>query len=49
MPVERRIDPTDGSAYVWEEFSEFYTGQYKKKEIAAYWEECTVLKKGKAV
>jgi malate dehydrogenase len=48
MPVERRIDPTDGSAYTWEEFSEFYTGQYKKKEIAAYWEECTVLKKGKA-
>lgn len=38
MKVERRTDPEDGAAYTWEELSEYYTGKYKKKEIAAYWE-----------
>eukprot|EP00435_Cladocopium_sp_Y103_P063340 s991_g24.t3 len=44
--TERRVDPEDGVAYTWEEFSAFYTGKYKKKAIEAYWEECEV-KKGK--
>jgi len=48
MATEKRIDPDDGSAYTWEEFSEFYNGKYKKKEIAAYWEDCEVAKKKKA-
>jgi len=48
MVVERRTDPDDGSAYTWEEFSEFYDGKYKKKEIASYWEECEVVKGKKA-
>lgn len=48
-PVERRIDPDDGTAYTWEEFSDYYRGKYKKKAIEAYWEECKVAgkKKGK--
>jgi len=48
MVVEKRIDHDDGSAYTWEEFSEYYAGKYKKKEIAAYWEECEVVKSKKA-
>eukprot|EP00439_Symbiodinium_sp_Y106_P055954 s3720_g7.t2 len=44
--TERRIDPEDGVAYTWEEFSEYYAGKYKKKVIASYWEECEI-KKGK--
>jgi len=44
--TERRIDPDDGVAYTWEDFSAYYTGKYKKKAIEAYWEECEV-KKGK--
>lgn len=48
MAEERRIDPDDGSAYTWEEFTAFYkTQKYKKKEIEAYWEECDVVKKKK--
>ena len=46
MVAEKRIDADDGSA--WEEFSEFYTGKYKQKEIAAYWEDCEVVKGKKA-
>jgi len=46
---EKRIDPEDGQAYTWDELSEYYAGKYKKKALAAYWEECTVVKKkGKA-
>ena len=48
MVAEKRIDADDGSAYTWEEFSEFYTGKYKQKEIAAYWEDCEVVKGKKA-
>jgi len=48
MVVEKRIDVDNGSAYTWEEFSEYYAGKYKKKEIAAYWEECEVVKSKKA-
>lgn len=48
MVEEKRIDHDDGSAYTWEEFSEYYAGKYKKKEIAAYWEECEVVKSKKA-
>jgi 2-dehydro-3-deoxyphosphogluconate aldolase/(4S)-4-hydroxy-2-oxoglutarate aldolase len=48
MP-EKRVDPEDGSAYTWEEFSEYYAGKYKKKAIEAYWEELKLVgKKGKA-
>eukprot|EP00913_Durusdinium_trenchii_P001608 g1491.t1 len=42
--AERRVDPDDGVAYTWEEFSTFYAGKYKKKAIEAYWEECEVKK-----
>ncbi|CAJ1396376.1 unnamed protein product [Effrenium voratum] len=38
--AERRIDPEDGAAYTWEEFSAYYAGKYKKKAVEAYWEEC---------
>jgi len=44
---EVRIDPEDGTAYTWEEFSEYYAGKFKKKAIAAYWEECEVKKSKK--
>jgi len=47
MADERRIDPEDGTAYTWEEFSEYYTGKFKKKAVAAYWEECEVKKSKK--
>jgi malate dehydrogenase len=42
--AERRVDPEDGTAYTWEEFSEYYSKQYKKKAVASYWEECEVVK-----
>jgi len=45
--TEKRVDPDDGSAYTWEEFSEYYRGKYKKKEVENYWETCEVLKKKK--
>lgn len=47
---EKRIDPEDGQAYTWDDFSAYYQGKYKKKAIAAYWEELKVAKgkKGKA-
>eukprot|EP00927_Polykrikos_kofoidii_P042714 TRINITY_DN3676_c0_g1_i1.p2 TRINITY_DN3676_c0_g1~~TRINITY_DN3676_c0_g1_i1.p2 ORF type:complete len:142 (-),score=43.57 TRINITY_DN3676_c0_g1_i1:21-446(-) len=45
--TERRIDPEDGTAYTWEEFSEYYANKYKKKAIASYWEECEVVKSKK--
>jgi len=49
--TERRIDPEDKVAYTWDELSAYYTGKYKKKEIAAYWESMTPAKgkKGKKV
>eukprot|EP00929_Paragymnodinium_shiwhaense_P044457 TRINITY_DN22809_c0_g2_i1.p1 TRINITY_DN22809_c0_g2~~TRINITY_DN22809_c0_g2_i1.p1 ORF type:complete len:642 (+),score=228.79 TRINITY_DN22809_c0_g2_i1:66-1991(+) len=43
--VEKRIDPEDGNLYTWEEVQAFWKGKYKKKEIAAYWEECKLPKK----
>jgi malate dehydrogenase len=45
--TDRRVDPDDGAAYTWEEFSAFYKGTYKKKEVEAYWETCKPAKKGK--
>jgi malate dehydrogenase len=49
MPAEKRIDPEDDAAYTWEQFSEYYTGKYKKKAIEAYWEDLKIAgKKGKA-
>jgi len=44
---EKRVDPDDGSAYTWEEFSAYYKGKYKKGEIASYWETCKVVKQKK--
>lgn len=44
MPAERRIDPLDGSAYTYDESVAFYTGEYKKKAIEAYWNDMKVLK-----
>jgi len=43
-PVERRFDPEQGVACTFEEMSSNYAGKYKKKAIAAYWEECEVAK-----
>eukprot|EP00933_Yihiella_yeosuensis_P016860 TRINITY_DN1425_c0_g3_i2.p1 TRINITY_DN1425_c0_g3~~TRINITY_DN1425_c0_g3_i2.p1 ORF type:complete len:417 (-),score=146.92 TRINITY_DN1425_c0_g3_i2:264-1514(-) len=47
MAPERRVDPEDGAAYTWEELSAYYKGKFKKAAIAAYWEECKPVKKGK--
>ena len=37
-----RVDPSDGSVYIWEEQLSFYRREtlYQDKEIAAYWETC---------
>ncbi|CAE7700414.1 MDH2 [Symbiodinium sp. CCMP2456] len=42
---DQRIDPEDGLAYTWSEFSEYYTGKYKKKVIEAYWNDCHLVPK----
>mmetsp|Transcript_60218 Transcript_60218/g.127557 ORF Transcript_60218/g.127557 Transcript_60218/m.127557 type:complete len:319 (-) Transcript_60218:166-1122(-) len=42
---EKRVDPTDGVAYTFEELAAFYAGKYKKKAIEGYWEECAPAKK----
>ena len=36
MPRSRRVDPDDGAAYTWEEFSTYYKGKYKKKAVEEY-------------
>lgn len=36
---ERRVDPSDGTAYTFEELAWFYKGKYKKNVIETYWEE----------
>eukprot|EP00927_Polykrikos_kofoidii_P026870 TRINITY_DN23853_c0_g1_i1.p1 TRINITY_DN23853_c0_g1~~TRINITY_DN23853_c0_g1_i1.p1 ORF type:complete len:687 (+),score=135.35 TRINITY_DN23853_c0_g1_i1:124-2061(+) len=42
---EKRVDPSDGIAYTFEELSAFYKKKYNAKEIAAYWkDECTGAK-----
>jgi len=43
----KRIDPDDGSAYTWEDFSSYYKGKYKKYEVEAYWETCKPAKRAK--
>ena len=43
MEKDKRIDPEDGLAYTWGEFSAYYTGKYKKKVIEAYWNDCYVV------
>eukprot|EP00406_Dinophysis_acuminata_P080709 CAMPEP_0179265970 /NCGR_PEP_ID=MMETSP0797-20121207/29175_1 /TAXON_ID=47934 /ORGANISM="Dinophysis acuminata, Strain DAEP01" /LENGTH=62 /DNA_ID=CAMNT_0020974189 /DNA_START=71 /DNA_END=256 /DNA_ORIENTATION=+ len=45
--TEKRVDPDDGVAYTWEEFSEYYKGTYKKKALESYWEGCEVVKSKK--
>jgi malate dehydrogenase len=35
---EKRIDPTDSTAYTYEEYAAYYKGTYKKKAIDAEWE-----------
>jgi malate dehydrogenase len=47
MP-EKRIDTSDGAAYTYEEYAEYYKGTYKKKAIDAEWENMAPAKKGKA-
>eukprot|EP00747_Dinoflagellata_sp_TGD_P142183 gnl/TRDRNA2_/TRDRNA2_176210_c0_seq1.p1 gnl/TRDRNA2_/TRDRNA2_176210_c0~~gnl/TRDRNA2_/TRDRNA2_176210_c0_seq1.p1 ORF type:complete len:438 (+),score=148.81 gnl/TRDRNA2_/TRDRNA2_176210_c0_seq1:94-1407(+) len=42
--VEKRIDPEDGQAYTWEEYSAYYKKTYKKKELNAYWETMKIKK-----
>jgi malate dehydrogenase len=46
--ADKRVDPEDGTAYTWDELSQFYKGKYKKKEIEAYWETCKPAKKAKS-
>jgi len=46
--TDKRVDPDDGEAYTWEEFSTYYKGKYKKKALEEYWETCKPLKKKKA-
>lgn len=49
MSVEKRIDPDDGVAYTWEEFSEYYKSQkIRAKKIAAWWDDCEPVKSKKA-
>ena len=43
---ERRLD--DGEDYTWSEFSTYYKKVYTKKEIAAYWETCKMVKASKS-
>jgi len=38
--TEKRIDPDDGQAYTFQEFSEFYKGKFPKKAVNAYWHQC---------
>jgi len=47
--TEKRVDTVDGTAYTWEELAAYYKSQYKKKEVAEYWETLAVAKgkKGK--
>jgi len=45
--TEKRVDPDDGSAYTWDEFSTYYKGKYKKKAIEEYWETCKLVKSKK--
>lgn len=45
--AERRVDPDDGVAYTWEELFVYYKGKYGKKDIVAYWDECTAPKAGR--
>jgi fructose-bisphosphate aldolase class I len=47
MPVEKRIDPEDGSAYSYDELAAYYKGKYKKAAINTYWETCAPVKKTK--
>jgi malate dehydrogenase len=47
MPVEKRVDPEDGSAYTFEELAEYYRGKYKKAAINDYWESCKPVKQAK--
>lgn len=46
--MAKKIDPTDGAAYTYEEYSAYYKGTYKKKAIDAAWEDLKPAKKGKA-
>ena len=34
----------DGKAYAWEELFAFYKGEYKQREVEAYWATCRPLK-----
>ena len=43
-PQEKRVDPADGVAYTWEDFSTYYKAEYEKAEIAEYWETCKPAK-----
>jgi len=47
VPEEKRIDVEDGLAYTWDEISAHYNRKYKKKEIAAYWEDMKPAKRGR--
>eukprot|EP00747_Dinoflagellata_sp_TGD_P142185 gnl/TRDRNA2_/TRDRNA2_176210_c0_seq3.p1 gnl/TRDRNA2_/TRDRNA2_176210_c0~~gnl/TRDRNA2_/TRDRNA2_176210_c0_seq3.p1 ORF type:complete len:289 (+),score=44.91 gnl/TRDRNA2_/TRDRNA2_176210_c0_seq3:114-980(+) len=42
--VEQRIDPADGEAYTWEEYSAYYKKTYDKKQLEAYWESMKIKK-----
>lgn len=45
MAAERRIDPSDGRSYTFDEILSFYTGTYKKAAVRSYWDtECRLAK-----
>eukprot|EP00928_Gymnodinium_smaydae_P021479 TRINITY_DN18381_c0_g3_i1.p1 TRINITY_DN18381_c0_g3~~TRINITY_DN18381_c0_g3_i1.p1 ORF type:complete len:636 (-),score=83.93 TRINITY_DN18381_c0_g3_i1:68-1891(-) len=45
----KRVDPSDGLAYTYEELSAYYAGKYKKADIQKYWNnECTEVKAPKS-
>ncbi|CAE8702997.1 unnamed protein product [Polarella glacialis] len=45
-PPERRIDPSDGIAYSWDELCIFYKDSYSSRDIQSYWHACATLAEG---
>lgn len=44
--AEKRVDPTDGKAYTFEEIESFYSGTYKRNDIVKYWKGMAPVKGG---
>ena len=41
---EKRVDPTDGRAYTFEQMQRYYKGVYSKRDIQNYWDSCPLLR-----